>query len=62
MNQEKWISIGKGALIAFGGFAASFLLNDVIPQIDQSNTGGMLAVAVISVLINAIRKAIQPGQ
>lgn len=61
MNRDKWMSIGKGALIALGGFAVTFLANDVIPQIDQSNTSGMLAVAIISILINVIRKSIQPS-
>lgn len=51
-----WKKIGIGFLIAAAGFAISYVTQSVIPQIDQTNTSGMLAVAGFSVLVNFLRK------
>lgn len=60
MSREQWVSVGKGGLIALGGFVAAWLSTEIIPKIDSSNTGGMLAVAVLSFVINFLRKATTP--
>lgn len=51
-----WKKIGMGAVIAFVGFAITWLTTDFIPHIDQNNTGGMLAVAAAGIIVNFLRK------
>lgn len=56
MSKDKWWSVAKGGLLALSGCVVAWLASDVIPQIDQSNAGGMLAAAAVSVAINLLRK------
>ena len=56
MSKEEWISIAKGGGIAFSAFLATWLSVNVIPRLDESNTGGMLTMAFVSVVINILRK------
>lgn len=53
-----WKKIGTGAWIACLGFLITYAGQSILPQIDQTNTTGMLAVAGISVAINFLRKLI----
>lgn len=57
MSKEKWIKIGKGALIAMGGALIAY-----IPQaVDMVDWGVWLpfVVALSSILINALRVALK---
>lgn len=56
MTQEQWLKIGKGSIIAFAGFASAYIASSIIPQIDQSQTLGMLLVAVFSIVANALKQ------
>jgi cytochrome bd-type quinol oxidase subunit 2 len=53
MSKEKWIKVGKGALIALGGALVAY-----IPQAIEMIDWGQwlpLVVALSSIIINAIR-------
>ncbi len=54
MTKDKWISVGKGALIAGAGAALAYLLNAVgtLPL----GAYAPLATAVLSVAVNAVHK------
>ena len=57
LNKEKWISVGKGLLIAVGGAAATYLAT-ITTQLDFGPFTPMI-VAGFSVAINYIRKALE---
>jgi hypothetical protein len=57
LDKEKWISIGKGLLIALGAAAATYLAT-LSTQMDFGPFTPMI-VAGFSVAINYIRKAIE---
>lgn len=54
LNETDWKKIGKGALIAVGGAAATYALS-VLPEVDFGQYTP-LAVSVLSILINALLK------
>ena len=61
LNKAELKSIGKGALIAGGGAVCTYLLGnvDAIASAILSDTEGILATtAVLSIVINYIRKAV----
>lgn len=59
MDREKWIKIGKGALIAVGGALVSYLSAQVVPQLNSATVPGAVLVAVAPVLINLARKYLE---
>jgi membrane protein implicated in regulation of membrane protease activity len=60
LNKEKWISVGKGLLIAAGG-AAVVYLSEVVTQVDFGPFTAMFVV-VASTVINYLRKVLQEYQ
>lgn len=58
MNKEKLISVGKGAAIAIIGMLLTYLTQ----YVSNTDLGSMtpLVVACFSVLVNALRKYIEP--
>jgi hypothetical protein len=59
MDREKWIKIGKGALIAVGGALVSYVSAQVVPQLNSATVPGAVLVAVVPVLINMARKYLE---
>ena len=57
LNTTDWKAIGKGALIAVGGAAATYAVT-IIPNIDWTQFGpyAPLFTAVASVIVNILRK------
>ena len=47
--------IAKGAALAAGGAAVTFLAAEVLPEIDGSTVAGAVTAAVASTLLNAAR-------
>lgn len=57
MNQEQWVKIGKGALIAAGGAVLAYAAEFAVPTLQESGNAWLLAIAAsASVLINVARK------
>ncbi len=48
-----------GFLIAAAGFVSAYVTQSIIPQIDQTGTSGMLAVAGFSVLVNVLQRLVR---
>lgn len=57
LSKEKWMSIGKGLLIAIGGAALTYL-TQLTTDIDFGELTP-LVVAVLSVAINYFRKVLE---
>lgn len=55
LDKEKWVSVGKGALIAAVGAALAYL-SQWATSADLGQFGPLLA-AILAVLVNAFRKA-----
>lgn len=57
MSPEKWLKVGKGALIALAGAALAYATEAVIPMLNGSSNAVVLALgAAASVLVNVARK------
>lgn len=57
MDREEWISIAKGAGIAIAGALLTFTADMLIPAMQASGSGTLLAVAVFaSIAVNTLRK------
>lgn len=57
MNKEKWMKVGKGALIAMGGALAAYI-PEAISMVDWG-TWTPLVAALGAILVNAIRLSLQ---
>lgn len=57
MTQEKWLKIGKGALIAMAG-ALVVYIPEAVSSVEWG-TWTPFVVAVASILVNALRLSIQ---
>ena len=57
LASDDWLRIGKGFLIAAGGFAAAFITTTVIPALaaDTTSVTNMALTAVFGVVVNALR-------
>jgi len=57
MGMNDWKSIGRGALIAAGGAVITYVATAVIPAMQSSGDGVLLAIAAAaSVALNYARK------
>jgi hypothetical protein len=56
LSRDDLWKIGQGFLVALAGFVLAYVSGTIIPQMDQTNTSGMLAVALFSVVVNVLRK------
>ena len=57
MAADDWGRVGKGFLIAAGGFVAAFITTNIIPALaaDTTNVTNMALTAAFGVVANAIR-------
>ena len=57
MTQEKWLKIGKGALIAVAGALVAYI-PEAVTSVDWGSYTPFV-VALASILVNALRLSIQ---
>lgn len=59
MNQEDWVKVGKGFLIALAGAALAYSSEVFLPMLESSDNAVLLALAAFgSTAVNLLRKAL----
>lgn len=56
LDKHDLAAITRGALLAGGGAAATYLATTVLPNLDQSTMLGALVAGIGSIVINVVRK------
>lgn len=58
LNKDDVLSILRGALLAAGGTAATYLSTLVIPDIDDSTLTGAILAGMSATMLNVLRKVL----